>query len=242
MRAMQQTLIFDQVHLGVPDPEAAARWYVNHLGASPGDNADRVWFGNARVIFLKNATPAPSRGAAIDHFALASRDVGAELRALEGSGAHVTTPVSDQPGLGRYAFIEDPWGARIQLVEEPDAQRFHHVHLNVPEPEDTRAWYVARFGGEAGKLKGRLDGIRYGDVWIFMDQAAGPPSRGHAIDHFGFRMPDLLARTETLKTQGGLTFTTEPQPGPPGPFSPVLMSFAEDPWGVKIELLQRRGE
>ena len=54
-----ETLTFDQVHLGVPDPQAAARWYVRHLGASPGDHVDRIWFGGTRVIFLENATPAP---------------------------------------------------------------------------------------------------------------------------------------------------------------------------------------
>ncbi|MBI4885648.1 MAG: VOC family protein [Acidobacteria bacterium] len=235
-----ETLTFDQVHLGVPDPGAAAQWYVRHLGAAPGDNFDRIWFGPARVIFLKNEAPAPSRGAAIDHFALSCTDVRAEVAALDGSGARVTTAVSEAPGLGRYAYVEDPWGARIQLVEEPGAPRFHHVHLQVPDPAATRGWYLERFGGERAALKGTLDGIRYGDVWLFLDRGANEPSRGHAIDHIGFRMPDLLARAAALKTMGGLTFTTDPKPGPPGAFSPALMSFAEDPWGVKIELLQRR--
>ena len=35
------TFTFDQVHLGVPDPEAAARWYRQYLGATPGDHTDR---------------------------------------------------------------------------------------------------------------------------------------------------------------------------------------------------------
>jgi catechol 2,3-dioxygenase-like lactoylglutathione lyase family enzyme len=240
MRA--ETLTFDQVHLGVPDPQAAARWYVRHLGAAPGDHVDRIWFGGTRVIFLENATPAPSLGAAIDHFALSCADVQAQIGALQGSGVRVTTPVSDMPGLGRYAFIEDPWGARIQLVEEPGALTFHHVHLSVPDPEGTRQWYLDRFGGEPAKLKGSLEGIKYGDVWLFMEQGNTTPSRGHTIDHVGWRMPDLLATAATLKAKGGLAFTTEPKPGPPGAYSPVLMSFAEDPWGVKIELLQRHAE
>ena len=237
-----ETLTFDQVHLGVPDPQAAARWYVRHLGAAPGDHVDRIWFGATRVIFLENAAPLPSRDSTIDHFAFSCADVTAHVSALEGSGIRVTTPVSDMPGLGRYAFIEDPWGARIQLVEEPGPFAFHHVHLRVPDSAEARAWYVDRFGGELATLKGTLDGIRYGDVWIFIDMGAAKPSRGHTIDHVGFRMPDLLGKADELKAKGGLTFTTEPKPGPGGAYSPVLMSFAEDPWGVKIELLQRHGE
>ena len=238
---MTETLTFDQIHLGVPDPEAAARWYVQHFDASPGDNTDRIWFGRTRAIFLKNATPAPSRGSAIDHFALSYPDVAAKVASLEATGVTVTTPVNDAPGLGRNAYVADPWGATIQLVEEPGPSSFHHVHLQVPDPSQTRQWYVERFGGEQASLKGKVDGIKYGDVWVLIDKGTVQPSRGHTIDHIGWRMPDLIARADDFRRQG-LTFTTEPQPGPPGAFSPVLMSFAEDPWGVKIELLQRRGE
>jgi catechol 2,3-dioxygenase-like lactoylglutathione lyase family enzyme len=239
---MQETLIFDQVHLGVPDPAAAAAWYVERLGARPGDNVDRVWFGDIRVIFLKNAAPGRSDGTAIDHFALSVPSIQAQLRSLEGSGARVLTPAFDHAGLHPSAFIEDPWGSKIELVEDAERAGFHHVQLQVPDPSAARQWYVDRFGGTPGKFKGRVDGLQYGGVWVFLgEHAAAPPSKGHAIDHVGWRMPDLLAKADELRGMG-VTFTTEPVPGPPGPFSPVLMSFTEDPWGVKIELLQRRGE
>lgn len=237
-----ETLIFDQAHLGVPDPEAGARWYVEHLGARPGDHTDRVWIGDIRVIFLKNDAPGRSEGTAIDHMAISVPDVAATMKALEGSGARVLTPPTDVEGLHTSAFIEDPWGTKIELLDDTERAGFHHVQLQVPDPTAARTWYVERFGGREGTFKGRLEGIQYGGVWVFIDEhAAAAPSRGHAIDHVGWRMPDLAATAAQLKAMG-LTFTTEPKPGPPGPFSPVLMSFAEDPWGVKIELLQRRGE
>ena len=236
-----ETLTFDQVHLGVPDPEAAARWYVDALGASPGEHADRVWFGDVRVIFLKNDAPVPSDGAAIDHFALSYGDVTAAAQTLAHAGVRVTTPVSMAPGLGTYAYIEDPSGAKIQLVEDPETLGFHHVHLRVPDPDRTRAWYLDHLGGTRGRHKGTLDGLRYGRVWVFLDAGPAPPSRGHAIDHVGWRMPDLLAKAAELKGKG-VTFTVEPKPGPASPGAPVLMSFTEDPWGVKIELLQRRDD
>ena len=230
---------FDQVHLGVPDPEAAARWYRQYLGATRGEHTDRVMVGNTRFIFLKNETPAPSRGAAIDHVGLSFVDLAARMEALDSSGMRVTTPVSEVAGLYRSGFIEDPWGARIEVVEDPETVGLHHVHLQVPDPEVAMGWYVERFGGQPAKLKGQLDGLKWGDVWLLADRGGSTPSGGHTIDHIGWRMADLLAAAATLKTSG-VRFTIDPKPGPPVAHAPVLMSFAEDPWGVKIELLQRR--
>lgn len=234
-----ETLTFDQVHLGVPDPEAAARWYMQYLGATPGDAFDRVFVGPTRLIFLKNVAPAPSQGSAIDHMGFSCADLDARMKALRGSGARVRTEARGIPGLYRSAFIEDPWGATIEVVEDPETIGFHHVHLQMPDPAATRQWYLERFGGTPATLKGQLDGIKYGAVWLFADRGAGVPSRGHAIDHVGWRMPDLLGKAAELKAKG-VTFTTEPHAGPQGAQAPVFMSFTEDPWGAKIELLQRR--
>jgi catechol 2,3-dioxygenase-like lactoylglutathione lyase family enzyme len=230
---------FDQVHLGVPDPKGAAEWYRQYLGATPGDHVDRVFFGGTRFIFLKNERPAPSRGAAIDHVALSFRDLDSRLQVVEGSGGRVTEPPTSLDGLYRSAFIEDPWGARIELVDDPEASGVHHVHLQVPDPARTRAWYIEMLGGTAGKLKGRLDGVQCAGVWLLTDEGASSPSRGHTIDHIGWRMPDLMTTAAAYASKGGV-FTTPPEPGPAGAHAPVMQSFTEDPWGVKIELLQRR--
>jgi catechol 2,3-dioxygenase-like lactoylglutathione lyase family enzyme len=233
-----ETLTFDQVHLGVPDPEAAANWYRQYLDATPGDHTDRVMFGPTRFIFLKNDAPAPSLGAAIDHVGVSFPDVHAQMARLDGSGMRVTTATNDAAGVYRSAVIEDPWGARIEVLEDPEARGFHHVHLQVPDPDEARRWYLEMFGGRVTMLKGKVEGIKYGDVWLFTGRGAAEPSGGHTLDHIGWRMPDLLASAAALKAKG-VRFTTDPHPGPEAPHAPALMSFTADPWGVKIELLQR---
>jgi catechol 2,3-dioxygenase-like lactoylglutathione lyase family enzyme len=225
---MRMQLTFDQVHLGVPDPLAAADWYRKHLGATPGDHVDRVMFGDTRFIFLKNERPEPSHGAAIDHVSLSYADLTAQLGALEQSGMRVRSD----------GFIEDPWGAKIELIEDREAVGLHHVHLRVPDPAAARTWYSEMLGASPGQVKG-LDGLDCAGMWLTLEEGPATPSRGHTIDHIGYRVPDLMDTAAALKGKG-LGFTTEPQPGPTGPHAPVLLSFVEDPWGVKIELLQRR--
>jgi len=233
---MAETLTFDQVHLGVPDPKAGAQWYGDHLGGTPGDHFDRVMFGPTRIIFLKNETPAPSDGSAIDHLGFSFPNLEAKLSALESAGVRVSSSIND--GVYRSAFVQDPWGGKIEIVEDPDTLGFHHVHLTVPYPAAARRWYTDRFGGTTQKLKGQVDGLRYDEVWIFMGQGTAAPSKGHTHDHIGYRMGDLLAKADELRKKD-VRFTTEPEPGPTRPGAPVLLSFTEDPWGVKIELLQR---
>ena len=86
--------------------------------------------------------------------------------------------------------------------------------------------------------KGRGQAIKYGDVWLFMGRGVAEPSGGHIIDDIGWRMPDLLAKAAELKAKG-LTFTTEPRPGPKATHAPVLRSFTADPCGVRVTAAPR---
>ena len=65
----------------------------------------------------------------------------------------------DIPGLYKSGFIFDPWGTRIELVEDADLLGFHHVHLSSLNPEETLSWYKEAFDGESARLKGEIDGI-----------------------------------------------------------------------------------
>ena len=229
---------FDQVHLGVPDPKGAAEWYRQYLGATPGDHVDRVLFGGTRFIFLKNERPAPSRGAAIDHVALSFRDLDSRLQVVEGSGGRVTEPPTSLDGLYRSAFIEDPWGTRIEVVQDAAKLGVHHIHLRGADPATMLSWYSTQFGGRTAKLKDRIDGIDMSGVWLLVQRGDAVPSAGHSIDHIGFRPIDVDASVAELKTRN-VKITTEPRPlSFPNGVS-VRLAFVEAPDGVRIELVQR---
>jgi catechol 2,3-dioxygenase-like lactoylglutathione lyase family enzyme len=211
--AAQTTLPYDHVHLAAPDQAKAVEWYQKNFGGeTTTEGKDRLLFGKTRFIWLKSDTAKPSAAAAIDHIAFSVAD--------------------RKPG-----FIEDPWGVKIEILNDPAVRGFHHVHLRATDPKASLAWYRQRFGGEPVKYKG-ADALKYGDMLVMIDKSAAPPavSNGRALDHLGWRIVDLdktLADLSGIKVLQGVTNLQLAN-------GPVRFSFVEDPGGVKIELVQRQ--
>jgi catechol 2,3-dioxygenase-like lactoylglutathione lyase family enzyme len=222
---------YDNVHVRVADPAKAVDWYVKHLGArSDGSNA-RVHFGDTVVAIVATKSPQPSAGSVIDHFAVSFADVDARIRELEAAG--IAVKKSQSSGFAKSVFIEDPWGVRIELLQDPAALGFHHVHLSVPDPQAVLAWYHERLGGERGKLGGS-DGLRYGNVWLLAARAAAPtPSAERAIMNVAFRVANLQQAVSELQTKGVQVVSAPRQIGD------LWYAFVEGPDGVRTELLQR---
>jgi predicted enzyme related to lactoylglutathione lyase len=234
--AATETLTYDHVHFGVPDQAKAVEWYAKYMGGQPGpagEPNERLLFGKTRFIFLKTDHPLPSAGSAVDYIVLSFADIDAKMKEFEAAGIKIVAPAHKAAG-GKFAFVEDPWGTRIKVLQDPTMMGFHYVHLRAPDPKAAMSWYLERFGGERGKLNGRVDGIKYGDVWILIEKGDATPSEGHSIDHIGWRTTmNLNAKAVELKAEG-VKFTTEPQP-----VRNFLMSYVEGPAALKIELLQR---
>jgi lactoylglutathione lyase len=232
-----QTLPYDHVHLAVPDPVKAAEWYGKHLDGKPGLTNDRVVYGTVIVAFMKADKARPSNGGAVDHVGLSVPDLDAKLKQLEAAGAKILNPAREAPGLFKLAFVEDPWGVKLEIVQDAEFPGFHHVHLRVADPEGSFKWYQQMFGGDRAKLKGMIEGVRYGGVWLLAQAAKPgeqvPPTAGSAIDHIGWRPEVLDTTAAALKTKGA-TFTTEPRAA-----GNLRIAFLDGPGGVRIELVQR---
>lgn len=210
--AAQTTIPYDHVHLAAPDQAKAVEWYQKTFGGeTTPEGKDRLLYGKTRFIWMKSDTAKPSAGTAIDHIAFSVAD-----RA---------------PG-----FMEDPWGVKIEIVNDPQRRGFHHVHLQSTDPAASIAWYKQRLGGEAAKYNGG-DGLKYGDVLVLVEKstAAPIPSVGRALDHVGWRVTDLDKTLKDLMGIKVLQGVTNLQLAT----GPVRFSFVEDPAGTKIELVQR---
>jgi catechol 2,3-dioxygenase-like lactoylglutathione lyase family enzyme len=229
----------DHLHLAAPNPEEAAAWYQKHFDGKPTkEGTERLMFGETRMIFQKNDKPEPSSGSVLDHLGFSVKDLDATLKAFQADGVKIVQPARDVPGLFKLAFIEDPYGTRIEVVQDPEKLGLHHVHLRSPDPAGILAWYIDKFGGSLSKMKGRLDGINYGGVWMLALQGAATPSAGHSIDHMGMRPLNVDTAVTALKAKS-VKVTTEPRPLTLPSGVSMRLAFIEGPEGVRIELVQR---
>jgi lactoylglutathione lyase len=235
-----RVVTWDNVHIGVADPARAAEWYVSVLGASPAKppsaSTAQVTFGTCVISIVKTDEMKPSADSLIDHIGLSFPDVADRVKRAQGAGAKVISEPKMSPGIFRYAYIEDPWGVKIELVEDSERAGFHHVHLRVKNPETTLAWFHNHFGGERAKLRGKVDGVRYDGMWLFaMSSGNETPvsSADRAIQSIAFRVKDVDAGMKGLVAAGARTIS-EPRTVPGRRFA-----FVEDPNGIRVELMDR---
>jgi lactoylglutathione lyase len=233
-----KTLDFHNVHIRTNDPAKAGEWYVKYLGATPGRAPQLVMFGKTLIEFVKTEQLQPSTGSVIDHIGLSFADLDGKMKELEGSGAKVLTAPRDVAGLFKLGFIEDLWGTKIEVVQDSELLGFHHVHLRVPDPAATLNWYESMFGGgERAKLKGRIEGLRYGTVWLLAASSGNEtpaPSLDRAVYNIAYLVPNVDDAVTALKSKGVKT-RVEPRS-----IGTVRYAFVQDPNGVEIELIHQQ--
>lgn len=219
----QSTEPFDHLHLAVPDIEQARDWYLRHMGGNDGETPETIAFGKwpeehplpIQLLFSRSTDALPSEGSTLDHIGFSFEDLDAKVDELRAAGVEILSPVTEIPDLWKQAVVQDPWGTKLVLVEDPNALGLHHVELRVANPEASLNWYVRAFGGDRTKYKGQIDAVRYRDLGVFYlfvskdDQAA--PSEGHSLDHISFGPWDMDRLVNTL-TADGATITSDPDP------------------------------
>ena len=240
---------YHHVHLTTSNATEAIGWYSRYLDCEPlADRDDGVECGGAQVVFDSRPTLGTSQRTGIDHISFSYPDLTAKMGELEavgvrGSGVRLQrfpdgSTLRDVPGLFKYGFIFDPWGTRIELVEDSDTLGFHHIHLSATDPAATLAWYQERFGGESARLRDRIDGLRLGDVWLLAMQADGEPAAtaGRSIDHIAFAVPEMDAAAGDLRSSG-VAFLSEPAV-PEGGRTDARRAFVGGPDNVSLALVE----
>jgi len=241
-------LPYDHIHLNEPADEGSAWWEKNIPGGRRITEApNRIMYGAVRLMFLSPRSSGGSDGSVIEHLGFSVADLDATMRALAAANVKVIEPVKSTPGLYKSALIEDPWGTRIQLVQDPDLLGLHHVQLRTPDPDAMYAWLLDKFGGERTKLKGQIDSVKYagtgGFTTVYIIAAKGPsvPSQGRVIDHIGWRSTGPIEETKRMLEGKKVELTSQPRPLdlPNGPS--INFFYVAGPDGTRIELVERPG-
>ena len=248
--ALARAADYHHVHITGASPSEGVRWYTRHLDCEPvADRPDAANCDGVELIFMVQPTMGSTQGTGVNHIGFSYPDLTAKMAELEavgvrGSGIRLQrfpdgSTVRDVPGLFKIAFIFDPWGTRIEMVEDSDNLGFHHIHLSATDPAATLAWYQDVFGGEPASLKGRLDGLLFGDVWVLVSEHAdGTPAttRGRALDHIGFVVPDLDAAAADMRRKG-IVFQEEPTV-PEGGRTSAKRAFIVGPDNVRLAVVE----
>jgi predicted enzyme related to lactoylglutathione lyase len=120
---MERVVGIGGVQMRARDPNALARWYRESLGintyADDVPEPERVWFQEAGPTVF---SPAP---ADTEYFGrnqqvmlnLRVRDLDAMVEQLRGLGTTMVDEIQAMDEVGRFQWIEDPEGNRIELWE-----------------------------------------------------------------------------------------------------------------------------
>ena len=206
-----------QVYITASSPLEGVRWYTQHMKCQPiADPTDTASCGRVELVFLVQPTQGGTQGTGVNHISFSFPNLPAKMAELEkvgvrGAGVRLQrfpdgALFHDVPGLFKLGFIFDPWGTRIELVEDPETVGFHHVHLSATDPTATLAWYRKMFGGKPSRLKGQVDGLLYDNgVWVLAArQEEGKPAstEGRAVDQVAFVAKDFNQAAADLRKQG----------------------------------------
>jgi len=224
------------VHLGATDTAAAAAWYAEHMDGEAVKSGpfDLAKFGETLVVFTRRAGEQEgSAGSSVDHIGWSFEDLEAKMKEFESAGIKIVAPMMSL-GKIKFGFIEDPWGTKIEVMQDPDLVGFHHVHLHLTDPPAAQEWYANAFGGEVTRYGGILPAVKFDKMWLIIQKTpkAKAPTMGRAVDHIGWSFADLDAGLEHLKTLG-----IEPAT-PPMQMGALRFAFVEGDGGVRIEVMQ----
>ena len=234
---------YHHVHLAAPDAKAAAAWFVEHMGCEDFGREGACLTGTTQIIWLEREPQGGSVGSGVNHIGFSFQDLAAKMAGWQAAGLDIDNPdepIRDVPSLFKLAFLTDPWGTRIEVVEDTEYLGFHHIHLSSPDPDGALAWYQNIFGGETDQMKGRINGLRYKTTWLLVSRLReGTPAstQNRAIDHLGWSFPDLDAAAVEIKRKG-VDFLLEPRDYTNPLGQEMKISFVVGPDDVRIEIVQ----
>jgi catechol 2,3-dioxygenase-like lactoylglutathione lyase family enzyme len=227
-------------HIASRDVDANRNLFVALGGTSITTGNPSVQFPGHRVNLTLGNTPGSggSVGSVVNHVGFIVKDVQESVAKWKAAGVAV---LPGNNGRLDQAYVVTPDGVRMEILEDKTQSmpiRHEHIHFFVTEAEipKAQAWYAKTFGGKAG-TRNNAPVVDVPGAQLRFGKADTPqaPTRGRALDHIGFDVKDLNAFAKKIQAEG----IKLDEPIRTNPTSGVMITYITDPWGTRIELVQR---
>jgi len=249
--------ILDHAMMRVGDLEASLDWYQTHLEYEEkdrfeGDGFTIVYLGpeemhdeGAMLELTHNEGETPEFGDAWGHIAVRVEDVYDAYEELMSEGVEDYRD-PDSCG-GSYAFVKDPDGHEVELVERDHGSRWSldHTMIRVEDPDEAIGFWARKFEYEPA---GRWEADTFANY--FMKPRDAPDEamsveltynydgrtyeQGDAWGHLCVRVDDLAVDWETLMVRDAPDYRDPAS-------CDDMYAFTTDQDGHEIELIERDG-
>jgi catechol 2,3-dioxygenase-like lactoylglutathione lyase family enzyme len=228
-------------HLASKDVEANKKLFLAMGGKlfMPGGNPVIMFPGLYINLILGTEKGAGgTQGSVVNHVGFIVDNV--QKRVAQWKAAGVAVLPGGNNRLDQ-AYVETPDGVRMEILEDKTQAmpiRNEHVHFFVPEAEipKAQAWYAKTFGGKPGTRNNApvvdLPGVQLRFAKADTKQA---PTRGRVLDHIGFDVKDHAAFVKKIQAEG----IKLDEPVRQAPNGGNTITYITDPWGTRIEIIQR---
>lgn len=123
--AQAEPIVFHHTHLAALDGAALQKWYVDVFGAEIGERRGLpsavIPGGRVDILPARDAAPAGTQGAAIDHIGFEVTDMAAFKAKMDSMGIPFARGPERRDDINlTIAFITDPVGTYIEITEGLD--------------------------------------------------------------------------------------------------------------------------
>jgi catechol 2,3-dioxygenase-like lactoylglutathione lyase family enzyme len=227
-------------HIASRDVQANKKIFVAMGGTPVTGGNEAVVFPGVRINLTLGNMPGSggSVGSVVNHVGFIVKNVQEQVARWKAAG--VTVIPGNNNRLDQ-AFVETPDGLRIEILEnkaQPEAIRHEHVHLSVPKADipKAQAWYAKTFGGRAGaRNDAPVVDVPGAQIRFAAADTAQARTRGRVLDHIGFDVKDLQAFIKKIEGEG----IKLDEPYRKNADTGTAITYITDPWGTRIELVQR---
>ncbi len=249
--ASEGPVVHGHHHLNVSDRAAHERFWGNTLGGIPTAWRDvNVFkFPNALVFLTDREPTGGTIGTTVNHIGFWVPDVRAAIGRVRAAGYPVITerelpnatvdngavcPEGQDYCIG---YVLAPDDVKVEFVgnrTQPMAIQNHHIHINTPDVDALRAWYVEMFDAVPG-MNGNFKVADLPGVNLrFSETSKMVGTQGRSLDHIGFEVDNLEAFCLALEAKG-VTFD---RPYTRIDALNIAIAFLTDPDGTYIELTE----